>query len=296
MIQTIIGSILTILLVFVIFFNTSFFRHWWNKNCGKQVRKDLDERLKRKRKYMSTQSLDEIDDNIAKVKFSDDTNESPVEVTLKQKFYVSLSVKVNEARDKLEFYISSKTKQELSAYLLLFILTTVLTTIQVMIIHGFARVERINIAKNNTSIGYMCDLLEENFLLEELIYLIPALLFFLILWFYHRQRHFNKYIMVKFKKYFKTKLFKKLQKEQKQIRYELKLKRMDKLKKKECGMCQYRIYKCFKNAFCRTLCCVFCCSCCVPPKSNNRCFLSYCCYQGWKQTDMHKVYTGKYSY
>lgn len=291
MIQTIIGSVLTILLKFVIFFNTTFFTHWWIKNCGKKIRSH-DQELRMKRELPSaTHSLD----NVAHVKFSDpsDSKSSP-ETPSKKPLYMSISVKAKELKQNFTFYISSKTKQEISAYLLLFILTTFFTTVQVLIIHGFAKIERINLAKNYTTINTMCNMLEENFLLEELIYLIPALMFFLVLWFYHRKRRFNKYIMVKFKRYFKTSYFKKLQAEQKILRKQ-EIKESERMLKKQgqCGKCRYVMYKCFKNSFCRIFCCVFCCSCFVPHGTNNRCFICYCCYQGWKQTDLHKVIQGK---
>ncbi len=290
LIQTIIGIVLIILLALVIWVNTSCFNSLWNKYCGKKIRRS---RLREEQEYESD------DPNDAHVKFSDpsDSKDSPGISTQKSRLYTSISVKINQIKKAIYINISNKTKQEWSAYLLLFILTSFFTAVQVSVIHGFARIERIDLAKNYTTITTMCNLLEENFLLEELMILIPALLFFVVLWFYHRQRRFNKYIMVKFKGYFRTSHYKRLQEEQKKIRKDQLKMKIEKLKSRgQCGRCRYYMYKSFKNSFCRMICCIFCCSCFVPPGSSNRCFICYCCYQGWRQTDLHKVFRGVKSF
>jgi hypothetical protein len=282
-------------LAIVIWVNTSCFTGLWNKHCGKKIRSHdnylIQSRLRDQQDLED--ELDHSDDkNDAQVKFSDpfDSKDGGTS-TQRNRFYTSISVKFSQMKKTIYIHISNKTKQEWSAYLLLFILTSFFTAVQVTVIHGFARVERLDLAKNYTAITTMCNLLEENFLLEELIILVPALLFFVVLWFYHRQRRFNKYIMVKFRGYFNTSYYARLQDEQKKIRKDqLKLK-IEKLKRRgQCGQCRYWMYRGFKNSFCRVICCIFCCSCFVPPGSSNRCFICYCCYQGWRQTDLHKVF------
>lgn len=309
MIQTIIGSVLTMLLVLTIFCNTTWFNNLWNKYFGFETLTE-DERIEQKFGRYSDDNLDvkslgrpddfgELSESggppHAAVKFADDTDTFGTPMTSKTPpLFYSISTKFKKLKEEFSFHIKRKTKQEVSAYLLLFILTTFFTATQVMVIHGFTKVDRINMAKNYTSVKYMCDMLEENFLLEELIYLVPALFFFVILWFYHRQRRFNKYIMVKFKSYLEEPYYKKLQEESKKRHKAKERKLEDKLKRSgSCGLCRYKIYKMFKNGFCRCFCCVFCCSCCVPAGSNNRCFLSYCCWQGWKQTNFHRVLSGR---
>jgi hypothetical protein len=304
MIQTIIGLALTFLLLLSIFCNTHWFNKWWNKHFGIEVMSE-DERVQHIFGYRDADELSvKSEGDLSEVADGDPTQTRVIWADNKQELgtptvsktpplFYSISTKLAKIRKDL-FNTQSKTKQAISAYLLLFILTAFFTSVQVMVIHGFTKVERISIAKNYTSVRLVCDMLEDNFLLEELIYLVPALFFFVILWFYHRQRRFNKYIMVKFKSYFEEPYYKKLQEEQK-IKHKQSEKEIETRLRKSggCGLCRYKLYRMFKNGFCRCFCCLFCCSCCVPPGSNNRCFLTYCCWQGWKQTNFSKVLTGK---
>ena len=283
--------------MFMIFVNTSFFLKIWNDNFGKDNQKSIGDKDDEKKGNDKTAMENKNHED-----FKKDNNDQPridwaeplptESVTPESRvtvLYHSVSVKLKSKLEKFKQYIASKNKKELSAYFLLAMLTFILTTTQVVVIHDILPYDRFRIVRNSTRIKQMCNLLEENYLIEELFYLIPSLFFFIILWFFHRSRRFNKYIMVKFKRYFKSDYFKKNLQHQKTKRKDDLTKKEERLKKAECGRCRYGMYKCFKNGFCRIFCCLFCCSCCVPPGSNNRCFISYCCYQGWKQTDCHKV-------
>jgi hypothetical protein len=207
----------------------------------------------------------------------------------KSKYFASISKKVRGFFAKQKEKFLEMNKKEYSAYFLLFVCTIFLTTVQIIIIHGYYQIEQLNGLKKQPQIKYMCNLLEENYLLEEAIYLIPALVFFIVLWIYHRQRRFNKYIMAKFKKYFKTNYYIHLQTLAKEKRKQELEKKFRELESKDCGKCRSGLIRCLRNNFCRVFCCLFCCSFCVPPGSNYRCFLCYCCILGWKQTSCYKI-------
>lgn len=265
---------ITIILIISIFCQTSAFLELWQALFGKE---DYSE------DELPRYNENEINSGIAWTE--------PVDSNEKTTVFSSISRKVETFFQKRKKEYQELNTKNASAYILLALGTSWLTIIQVVVIHGYYQIERLNTLKKHAITKQMCNLLEENYLVEELIYLVPALIFFIILWLYHRTRRFNKYIMVKFKRYFKTNHYKMLQIKQKEVRRERIKKQEEEIKQTKCGKCRFWTYKCLKNNFCRVFCCMFCCSCCVPPSSNYRCFLCYCCTLGWKQTDCAKVFT-----
>ena len=177
----------------------------------------------------------------------------------------------------------------MSAYLLLLMCTFLLALIQVIVIHGYYKFEALNTLKKHENVKWMCNKMESNYLIEEVIYLVPALIFFIVLWVFHRMRRFNKYIMIKFAAYFKSTTYKEYRMiEQNRVAQE-KLRKRQEIAAKSCGQGRICYYSCLKNNFSRIFCCLFCCSCCIPPSSNYKCFLCYCCAMGWRTTDFYKV-------
>jgi hypothetical protein len=178
----------------------------------------------------------------------------------------------------------------MSAYLLLILCTCLLALIQVIVIHGYYQFDALNALKKHQNIKWVCNKMEGNYLIEEVIYLVPALIFFIVLWAFHRMRRFNKYIMIKFKAYFDSTVYKQQREiEQKKVNDEKEKKRLE-MRKETCGTAKVCCNNCLKNNVSRIFCCLFCCSCCIPPSSNYKCFPLYCCAMGWRTTDFYKVF------
>ena len=175
------------------------------------------------------------------------------------------------------------------SYAILFILTMALVFVQVLFAHNIIRFEYVEQLKKQRMAKDMCLALTKYYMFEDLVYLPFSLLFLLMLYSSLRSRRFNKYIMFKFKNYFRSAFYTKIQRERKATRDKLMLERELIMKRKRCGECRLLSYKCLTQRVCSYFCCLFCCSCCVPPGSDTRCFLWYCCCLGWHQTDFYKI-------
>jgi hypothetical protein len=175
------------------------------------------------------------------------------------------------------------------SYLILLMLTCALVGVQIAFSHSLVKFEYIDHLKSKKYSKDICLNLTRYYMFEDLVYLPFSLIFLLILYNSLGSRRFNKYIMYKFKKYFDSTTFKNIQEEQKSIRLKEIRRKEEDLKNQTCGRCRYCSYKCFTQKFCSCFCLLFCCSCCVPPGSNTRCFLWYCCCLGWRQTDFYRI-------
>lgn len=197
----------------------------------------------------------------------------------------SLSSKLKHLRQKILSFFHLDN----FSYFILCLLTLVLAMIQIVFIHNIIEVEFIIQTKKSQTIKSVCTVLEDIYMFEDLFYLPFALVFLFLLYFFLKSRRFNKYIMAKFKPYFKTSMFREIQKENKEKFLKKQQEKAEKLLDKPCGTCRYWNYKALTQKLCSCFCCLFCCSCCVPPGSDSKCFFWYCCCLGWRQTDFYKV-------
>lgn len=93
-------------------------------------------------------------------------------------------------------------------YLILAVLTLTLVFIQIVFTHNFIDIEFIRDSKKSDLVKSTCRYLNEYYMFEDLIYLPFSLAFLLFLYLFMQSRRFNKYIMVKYKNYFKSSVFK----------------------------------------------------------------------------------------
>lgn len=93
-------------------------------------------------------------------------------------------------------------------YIVLIVLTLLLAFIQIIFTHSFISFEIIDETKKSAFVKGMCKSLAEYYMFEDLIYLPFSLGFLLFLYLFLQSRRFNKYIMVKYKNYFKSNIFK----------------------------------------------------------------------------------------
>ncbi len=216
-------------------------------------------------------------ENEPSVKFSSDDNTPQKSVN-----WISLN-------NQLKKLFSSIFNSKNITYFILTISTIILVLAQILFIHNIVEIDYIKDTKKSKFVNSTCQFLEEYYMFEDLIYLPFSLLFLLVLYIFLKSRRFNNYIMIKFKEYFKSSLFKDIQNDLRAKRKDVVKKKEEILRRKTCGECRYVSYKCCSQKFCSCFCCLFCCSCCVPPGSNTRCFLWYCCCLGWRQTDFYRV-------
>lgn len=187
----------------------------------------------------------------------------------------SFSAKFNENIN----YIKLKIEEGLLSIVVKILFTMLFTIVQLMFTRNLFNFYIIENAKTANVTKQICQLMEEYFLFEDLIYLPFSLLFLTMLFFFIKPSRFSKYIMSKFRDYFECDLFKNVQENQENQ------KRKNHLRQKKCVNCKYL----FSDKFCDFFYCLFCCSCCVPTDANTRCFFCYCCCSGWGQTDFIKV-------
>ncbi len=159
------------------------------------------------------------------VKFADDLNDFDLKEELSPatntNLLRSISHKFKENRVKCIHFFYSVQKFE---YTILFFLVLLLTLTQIVFIHDvhYDYFKSMRHAKNNSAIiKFMCNKIESNYMTEELIIMPFAIIFFTILWAKTKTRRFNKFIMTKFRGYFRSKLFKEIQKEHRIRREEI---------------------------------------------------------------------------
>ena len=263
--------------MFYIFCNSKFFTRIWNYYCG--IDDSEKERIKKSASNLSKEDAKE--EKVEKkpgIEFSDGKDLE------KNKSYVnSLTKKTNLLWTNFKKKFNTKN----SSYFILIFVTIFLSMVQILFAHRIVDLKFIENTRNTTIIKQICSFSETYYMFEDIVYLPFSLLFLLILYFTLRSQRFNRYIMIKYKSYFKSSFFQEIQKKNRDRRLDEVKKKEDRLK--ERNKCRYCLYKCCTKKMFDILCCCCCCSCFVPPGSNTKCFLCYCCCLGWKQTNVYKV-------
>ena len=204
-----------------------------------------------------------------------------------------------QPQDKMETF-GSKMKRHLKINMIfydgavLLIIVIILTGLQILLIHTFKHNFKQTLIGNyrnaNESIVYkMCNVLQRQYLSEELIYGIIAMFILLTIFITHQSKRFSNYIMIKYCYFFKKKVYKNsIEKE------EEKRKKDRKTKLDEMSRCQRCRYKTKNNCFCKFLSCFFCCTCCGGKKkeknsSSHGCCYTFCCCELCANTDCCKI-------
>ena len=265
------------MLMFLIFCNSNSFIQIWNRCFAKDSKKKI-----------ITPDKPSIEKDIE----TNEANQSSQPVVIFEnsdsnpKSYInSISKKVDYTKKKLNAFLDS----DYASYIILWSLTFTLVVVQIVFAHKIIQIDILDRAKNHTFVRQMCSYSETYYMFEDVAYMPFSLIFLMLLYGLLPAHRFNRYIMIKFEKYFKSNLFKRIQKENKEKVAEKKRKKEEELKKEQCGWCRLWLFKCFRQRILSCICCLCCCSCFVPPGSESRCFLCYCCCLGWKQTDVYKV-------
>jgi hypothetical protein len=285
-IQSIVGAFIVILLFVFLVCNSNKFNRIWNQHFGKSTPKQELERTKKKLEIKENENDVENQKEPTSTKggilFSGETEENS------KSYMNSFSKKLKMKYASFKEYLSHQN----SSYVILSVLTIILTFVQIVFAHDIFSFGILERARNMTTIKDMCRLSAQYYMFEDLLYMPLSLLFLILLYFQLHSRRFNRYIMFKFRSYFKSEHYETILNEN-QRRFKEKRENQERLLKQEkCGGCRLWLHKlCSSNACpAKTFCCVCCCSCFVPTSSSTRCFLWYCCCAGWKQTDPYKIY------
>jgi hypothetical protein len=272
--------------------NSNKFNRIWNQHFGKSTLKQelekTNKKLEEKENESDVEKQKEHSGAKGEVVFSGEAEENS------KSYANSLSKKLGMKYASLKEYLTHQN----SSYIILSLLTLILTLVQILFAHDIIAFGVLERARNTTTIKDMCRLSAQYYMFEDLLYMPLSLLFLILLYFQLHSRRFNRYIMFKFRNYFKSEHYEKILKAnqeefQKKRKYQEEL-----LRQEKCGSCRLWLHKlCSSNACpAKTFCCVCCCSCFVPTSSSTRCFLWYCCCAGWKQTDPYKIYAVRFFY
>jgi hypothetical protein len=192
-IQVIIGLSIIAIMSISIFCNSESFTGFWNTYflVDKKSRATRGDRA----------AGDEIDhdENVARVQFTQKV------ATQKSMNWTSLTLQTKKVLRKIADFLQDQKNLN---YFILFWSTFLLMVVQVLFIHDYLEIESIQRMKQSTAVHKTCAFMEEYYMFEDLIYLPFSLVFLLILYVFLQSRRFNNYIMVKFKRYFKSKFFK----------------------------------------------------------------------------------------
>ena len=193
-IQVIIGIIIISSMALGIFCNSSFFTKIWHFYCGKDGQKRRRDRAeaataKLQRQKSEQQPTVNFKGNIKPTKSAN---------------WVSLRTQLKEWKKMIFGFVN----QQNLTYLLLTLSTMMLVSVQVLFIHNYFELEFVQSTKKWKVVQDSCAFVEEYYMFEDLIYLPFSLLFLLVLYVFLQSRRFNNYIMVRFKRYFKSSFYK----------------------------------------------------------------------------------------
>lgn len=190
-IQAIIGLIVVGFLVLGIFCNSEVFNRVWHYFCGK------------KRPIAPSVASAVAGDHRQSggVEYADGKSATTRE---KSKNFRSISREIRRSLSRImqKFYTHN------IPYLILTVLTGALVFVQIVFTHSFIEIETIRDFKKSSVVKGMCKNLNDYYMFEDLIYLPFSLLFLLFLYLFLQSSRFNKYIMVKYRNYFRSNIFK----------------------------------------------------------------------------------------
>jgi hypothetical protein len=188
-IQVIIGLVIIAVMSISIFCNSSSFTGIWNHYFAKSNSNEANGKA----------GANNQDDKTPRVEFDSEIQPQ------KSMNWKSLSKQVRKVYENTFKFVIN---QQNLTYFILFWSTLLLVVVQILFIHDYLEVEFIQNMKKSKMVHQTCTIMEEYYMFEDLIYLPFSLLFLLILYIFLQSRRFNNYIMVKFKRYFKTQFFK----------------------------------------------------------------------------------------
>ena len=272
--------------------NSNKFNRIWNQHFGKSSAKQELEKTNKKIETKEKENESDVEKQKepssakGEVVFSEESEENS------KSYANSLSKKLKMKYASLKEYLNHQN----SSYIILFLLTIILTLVQIVFAHDIIAFGVLERARNTTTVKDMCRLSAQYYMFEDLLYMPLSLLFLILLYFQLHSRRFNRYIMFKFRKYFKSEHYEKILKANQEKFQKRRKEQEESLRQEKCGSCRLWLHKlCSSNACpAKTFCCVCCCSCFVPTSSSTRCFLWYCCCAGWKQTDPYKIYAVRF--
>ena len=145
----------------------------------------------------------------------------------------------------------------------LLMIVIVLTGLQIVMIptfkHNFKRTFIENLTNSNESLVYKaCNVLQRQYLGEELIYAVIALIVLFIIFITHRSNRFSNYIMIKYKFFFKNKVYQNVIEIRNKERKKVLQKKLVDIYMSRCQRCRYKTKA---NCFCKFISCFFCCTC-----------------------------------
>jgi hypothetical protein len=270
----------------IIVCNSRKFNSIWNQHFGKEVRTNKTTTKTENQSEEKNKSDAGVDVDVEKqaigggdVIFTNENSKS---------YMNSLSKKFERKWQSFKNYFAHQN----ISYVMLFILTIILAFVQIVFAHDIISFSIMEAARNSTNVKYLCQINAQYYMFEDLLYMPFSLLFLILLYFQLQSRRFNRYIMFKWRPYFKSQYFKDIQHKNLELIEDKRKKQEKKLKEQKCGNCRLYSRKLCSSNSClpRTFCCICCCSCFVPTSSSTRCFLWYCCMSGWRQTDPYKIY------
>lgn len=199
-IQTIIAIIFIVLLSIYIIAQTKHAKkiiQLIRSKFSKQFQQDINSEVIEKKEELPIEIVVPEPDNKPKTYFSKDiSRSSTITRPLRSISRIIESKKVKV----LHFFLNSN----IYGYILLVFMVILLTIIQIVLI-DFNSLELFNlknrIKRESPFVTYLCTHLERNYYTEEIIYLVFATLFFLLLIFKQKKRRFTNYIMKKFRKH-----------------------------------------------------------------------------------------------